>query len=105
MVKHPCDTFYVQRTLDEEEDLETEEELSDRFQVGRAGDHLMGIPFKCDLCHFRNLNGRNPCDHSAKDRYTLVLIRRAMLDACWSRERSTVTGNLSRLILDYICNP
>ena len=75
--------------------------LSDRFQVGRPGDHLMGIPFECDLCHFRNLNGRDPCDSSSKDRYTLLVIRRAMLDACWSRERSTVTGNLSRLILDY----
>ena len=101
MVKHPCDSFYVQKTLDEEEDLETEEVLSDRFQVGRPGDHLMGIPFECDLCHFRNLNGRDPCKRSAKDAYTLVLIRRAMLDACWSRERSTVAGNLSRMVLDY----
>ena len=101
LVKHPCDSFYVQKTLDEEEDLETEEVLSDRFQVGRPGDHLMGIPFECDLCHFRNLNGRDPCKRSAKDAYTLVLIWRAMLDACWSRERSTVAGNLSRLVLDY----
>jgi len=61
----------------------------------------MGIPFECDLCHFRNLNGFDPAPTNPKDQYTLLVIRRALLDAFWSRERSTVTGNLSRLILDY----
>ena len=50
LVKHPCDTFYVQKTLDKEEDLETEEVLSDRFQIKRPGNHIMGIPLECDLC-------------------------------------------------------
>ena len=57
MVKQPVYLFNVQKTLDKEEDLETEVNLSDRFQVGRVGDHLMGIPFECNLCHFRNTSG------------------------------------------------
>ena len=46
MVKWPSDSFYIQKMLYEEEDLETEVNLSDKFQVGRVGDHLMGIPFE-----------------------------------------------------------
>ena len=61
----------------------------------------MGILFKCDLCHFRNLNRFGPCPQNPKDQYTLLVIRQAILDAFWSREQSTVTGNLSRLILNY----
>jgi len=61
----------------------------------------MRIPFECDLCHFRNLNGFDLCPTNPKDQYTHLVIRRALLDAFWSRERSTVTGNLSRLLLDY----
>ena len=33
--------------------------------------------------------------------YTLLLIRRAILDAFWSRETSTVSGNFRRLRSDY----
>ena len=61
----------------------------------------MGIPFECDLCHFRNCNYRDPDLESSKDRFTLLCIRRATLDACWSRESSTVSSNLNRLRLDY----
>ena len=103
--QRPDDPFPVQRTLDEEdaeeEDLEVDEGLSDRFQFGRSGDHLMGIPFECDLCHFRNLNRRDPDQGDAKDDWTLLCIRRAILDAFWSRESSTVRSNLNRLKLDY----
>ena len=55
----------------------------------------MGIPFECDLCHFRNLNLRDPDPQSPKDNYTLMAIRRASLDSFWSRERSIVGANLS----------
>ena len=102
---YPSDPFPVQRglngELDEDEDLETEEKLATRFAQGRNGDYLMGIPFECDLCHFRNVAERDPVSGNAKDDFTLVCIRRACLDACWSRETSTVTGNLGRLQRDY----
>jgi hypothetical protein len=29
-----------------------------RYLCGRNGDHLMGVPFECDLCSFRNVCGR-----------------------------------------------
>ena len=61
----------------------------------------MGIPFECDLCHFWNMNKRDPVPGHPKDKYTLLCIRRANLDAMWSRETSTVSANLTRLRRDY----
>ena len=78
----------------------TEENLENRFRHGRNGDHLMGVFFECDLCHFRNCNLRNPCLDSSKDNYTLICIWRAILDVMWSRESSTVSSNLSRCELN-----
>lgn len=69
-----------------------EEDDEDRFMFGRKGDHLMS-PFQCDLCHFRNIHQRDP-SRSLKDERLLVFIRRANLDALWSREPGTVYGNL-----------
>ena len=77
-----------------------EDEDQDRFKVGRDGDHLMTL-FQCDECHFGNVmkrvSGSNPVDELARS-----LIRRANLDSMWSRERSTVYGNMregSRCVL------
>ena len=61
----------------------------------------MGIPFECDLCHFRNLTKRNPMWGNPRDEYTLTCIWRANLDAMWARATSTVRANLSRIKLDY----
>ena len=50
-------------------------------------------PFQCDECHFENVmkrsSGANQVDDLAR-----CLIRRANLDSMWSRERSTVYGNM-----------
>ena len=62
----------------------------------------MGVPFECDLCHFRNMNGRSPAYGDKKDYDTLMVIRRANLDACWARETRTVTSNLGRIRRDYL---
>ena len=79
-----------------DEDGEDLEPLSDekRFLEARNGDHLM-TPFQCDLCHFRNVFGRNPIPQKLTDQEALELIRRATLDAFWSRASSTVRRNLS----------
>jgi hypothetical protein len=39
---------------EEEEGIEAELNDDHANARGRDGDHLMGVPFECDLCHFRN---------------------------------------------------
>jgi hypothetical protein len=63
-----------------------------RFKGARNGDHLL-CPFQCDLCHFRNVQQRDPVPGLPKDKLLLQCIRRASLDAFWSRESSTVNAN------------
>ena len=79
-------------------DLTTEEDRT-RHLIARNGDHLM-IPFQCELCHFRNLKGCDP--RNVKEDILLIrTIRRANVDAFWSREPGTVeaTRRESRQIL------
>jgi hypothetical protein len=63
-----------------------------RFETARDGDQYM-CPFQCDLCHFRNIQKRDP-GIDPKDKFMLVCVRRANLDALWAREPGTVKGNL-----------
>ena len=63
------------------------------YQKGRNGDHLI-VAFQCDLCNFRNIQHRDPTG-SAEDRKLLVTVRRATLDAFWSRAPRTVARNLT----------
>jgi len=44
-----------------------------RFIEARAGDHLM-IEFQCDVCHFWNIQLRNPDPKEAKDYLLMVCI-------------------------------
>ena len=53
--------------------------------------------FQCDLCHFLNMNGRDPSKGSDKDERLIISIRRASLDAFWSIETVTVRGDLNML--------
>ena len=72
----------------------------DRFIVGRDGDHFM-VPFQCELCHFRNIQGRNPIMELQSDDMLLEFARRASLDAFWKSEPATVktnTGAINRII-------
>ena len=80
---------------DLEESLLGNEEMEaddpDRFKCARDGDHMM-CPFQCDGCHFFNIQGRRP-GVKVQDDVLLMCIRRANLDAFWSRESSTVEAN------------
>ena len=69
-----------------------EEEDPKRFKEGRDGDHLM-TQFQCDVCHFESCKRRRPIPENVQDEVALLGIRRANLDALWSRERSTVQAN------------
>jgi len=60
-----------------------------RFLVGRQGEHLI-TPFQCHLCHFQNVQQRDPLDFLPTDQQALEFITRAVLDSFWSREPSTV---------------
>lgn len=86
--------FPIAKPIDEGgfEVNESDDDL--RFLRARDGDNLV-TPFQCDLCHFRNLMNRDPIPRLAQDVRVLKLIRRANLDALWSREPSTVRGNLT----------
>jgi hypothetical protein len=96
-VKHSADDFPVlgQRDLDasliDEAFLEEDDPM--RFQEGREGDHLM-CPFQCEECHFINIKGCFPEKNNAEDELLLSCMRRANLDAFWSREQSTVYYNM-----------
>jgi hypothetical protein len=67
-----------------------------RFKCATNGANGV-CPFQCDLCHFRNVQNRNPrpLEHP-KDKLAMDCIRRANLDAIWGREPSTILGNLSQ---------
>jgi hypothetical protein len=64
----------------------------DKYVKARNGDHLI-CPFQCDLCHFRNVQKRNPQMNSERDKRALTAIRRANLDAFWGRAEGTVDNN------------
>jgi hypothetical protein len=61
----------------------------------------MGVLFKCDLCSFRNVVGRDPNDTDARDEFTLTAIRQVLLDVMWAREPDTVASNWSRSKRDF----
>jgi hypothetical protein len=66
----------------------------------RAGDHLF-CPFECDGCSFHRLRGEAPDARSHQDQILLSYIRRANLDAFWSRRPGTVNG-LLHLFLEQV---
>jgi hypothetical protein len=70
------------------------------FLGGRAGDHLF-CPFECDDCSFWRLKGRGPNPNSAVDGELQAYIRRANLDAFWSRRPGTVYG-LNNLFAEQV---
>jgi hypothetical protein len=67
------------------------------FHHARNGDHLM-VPFECDECVFVKLRKFSTSPYNQeKDKLLLACIRRANLDAFWSRASSTVTANGDRV--------
>jgi hypothetical protein len=88
--------FPIRRPSDESGYVVIVDKDRDRFLHGRAGDHLM-TSFQCDLCHFRNIKGFSPTEDSA-DVLLLKFIRRANLDAFWSRESGTVNNTRREIV-------
>ena len=69
--------------------------LTDYLEA-REGNALM-TPFECDVCVFRRLRFHDPNFKRQQDFLLLKLIRKATLDAFWSRAWSTVRQNLSKV--------
>jgi len=85
--------FPIAKLVDEDGVVMSTLEDARRYVVGRDGDNMV-TPFQCDLCHFQNLMRRGPIHNLPQDVRLLKLIRRANLDALWSREPTTVAGNI-----------
>ena len=67
-----------------------------RFTSARNGDNLM-VPFECDFCVFGKLFDHDaPSPNNKKDVFAMACIRRVILDAFWSRARSTVDANTAK---------
>lgn len=80
--------FVVRNDEDEEgEVIEGTHEDTD-YLVGRAGDHLV-TPYQCEMCHFRNIFGRDP-KAEWMDTRVCQFIRRATLDSFWDRSSATI---------------
>jgi len=84
--------FPIAKPTDEDGNTINDPEEDARYMEARNGDNLL-TPFQCDLCHFRNVMKRDPAG-SPQDVRILKLIRRANLDALWSREPGTVRSTL-----------
>ena len=91
-MSHKLDNFHINKPEDASGFIQVEKQDELRFQEARDGDHLM-CTFQCDLCLFYRMKGRLPIEHDMKDELLLVCLRRANLDAMWSREPSTVASN------------
>ncbi|KAL7563498.1 hypothetical protein ACA910_008798 [Epithemia clementina (nom. ined.)] len=70
--------------------------LEAMYVCARPGDHLITL-FQCKLCHFRNLYKREPQPEAAEDKWALVCMVRANIEAFWSRCLSTVGNNLGEM--------
>jgi hypothetical protein len=71
------------------------------YHCGRDGGHLMGLPFECNLCSFRNMVGRDLVDLDTQEKFTLMTIRRILLNVMRGLEPDTVASNWSRSQRDF----
>ena len=68
-----------------------EEERQKRMMQGVEGAHLC-IPFQCEVCWIRNLEGRDP--RGSEDECFMVCIRRANFDAMAGKSPLTIVAHL-----------
>ena len=83
--------FYIHKEENEFHLSWTKKGEGDRYLVGIDGAFLVA-PFQCDLCWFRNLEGRSPVMTSYSDLRLLGFIRRVNLDIIWSRAPGTIAS-------------
>lgn len=76
--------------------LETQIKREERLNTGTKGVHTV-IPFQCEMCWMRNLEGRDPSPSCDADQQYLRCIRRANLDAMAGKVKSTVSAHVGRV--------
>ena len=81
---------------DESAKFRRRKEADTKYLTARDGDWLFA-PFQCENCWFFNICKTQPKSYRSEDTKLLKLIRRVNLDIFWSRESSTIKGNLSRV--------
>ena len=83
--------FYIHKEENEFHLSWTKKGEESRYLIGIDGAFLVA-PFQCDLCWFRNLEGRSPVMSSYSDLRLLGFIRRVNLDLIWSRAPGTIAS-------------
>ena len=74
--------FHINKLVDGSGFEQVDAKDVNRLTIGRDGDHLT-CSFQCDNCLFFMLKGRTAVLHNAKDKFLMVCLRRANLDAFW----------------------
>eukprot|EP00978_Attheya_sp_CCMP212_P020145 scaffold57273_cov62-Attheya_sp.AAC.4 len=82
---HPLGYFEVTEPQDFDGTTLAGPEDWGHFVEVRAGDHII-CPFQCDICHIRNIKGRDPC--GLADKANVALVRQANLDVAFWRSRA-----------------
>ena len=96
-------SFPIREAVDEDGKSLTAYEGGRMYTCARPGDHLI-LPFQCELCHFRNIQHRDPDELFGPDKRFGAFIIQANIDAFWSRQPSTVRANLRearRIDIEY----
>jgi hypothetical protein len=89
----PDESFLVYRAKDTDSKDVLAPEREDDYRGARPRDHLI-CSFDCDACTLFRLKGRLPILGNFSGDRTLCFIRRANLDAFWSRKKGTVRQQL-----------
>ena len=92
-VAEPSVKFHINAPDEDEGVVWKRKGESSKFLQARSGDFIF-TPFQCDVCSFRNIQSRSPLPSSQADQRLLAYIRRANLDAIWSRTPGTISGSL-----------
>ena len=74
-------------------ELESQAKRLERLNFGVKGVNAV-LPFQCETCWMRNLEGRNP---TVNDRRYVQCLRRANLDAMSGRAKGTIESHVSRI--------
>ena len=93
-VWHPIDKFTAKVDVEDASHMVVDNKTTHSWWI--SGDHLIKI-FQCDVCHFRNVHGRDPMSYRMEDDRLLCAIWWYTLDAFWSQRPRTVINDLMTL--------